>query len=59
MKKIVLAAISFDRLQETLNLAKKQSFVVFGSLDGDILNRLGEVSPGSVPDIQVYFYNYD
>lgn len=57
MKKVILMAINFDRLREALELAKKQPFVVFGSLDGDVLGRLGEVKPGS--GARIYFYNYD
>jgi len=61
VSKIILAAISFDRLQEALSLAKKQPFIAFGGMDGDVLGPLGEVRPdnGAVPDIRVYFYNYD
>lgn len=57
MKKAILMAINFDRLREALDLSKKQPFVVFGSLDGDVLGSLGEVKPGS--GARVYFYNYD
>ncbi|MCL6634878.1 MAG: hypothetical protein K6T29_03815 [Peptococcaceae bacterium] len=59
MKKVILAAISFDRLQEALHKAKEQPFVVFGSLDGDVLAPLGQSGPGGAGDIPVYFYNYD
>ena len=61
MKKYILAAIGRDRLQEALGLSAKAPFVVFGSLDGDVLGPLGEIKPGdkAVSGIRVYFYNYD
>lgn len=61
MKKAILAAIGYDRLREALDLAAKKPFVVFGSLDGDVLGRLGEIKPGdrAVSGARVYFYNYD
>ena len=61
MKKAILAAIGPGRLREALELAKKQPFVVFGSLDGDVLAGLGEIRPGTgaAANIPVYFYNYD
>jgi len=54
-----LAAIGYDRLQEALKLAQDKPFVVFGSLDGDVLTSLGEIKPGTAGDALVYFYNYD
>jgi len=61
VSKIILAAISFDRLQEALSLAQKQLFIAFGSMDGDVLGPLGDIRPGGStdPEARVYFYNYD
>ncbi|MBO8129252.1 MAG: hypothetical protein H0Z39_08665 [Peptococcaceae bacterium] len=47
---VLLAAIGADLLEEALQISRRQPVVVFGTMDGAVLRRLGTDRP------QVYFY---
>ncbi len=52
---MLLVAIGCGRIPDILEIVKKQSFAVFGTMDEKPLSHLSE-KPDRIMDSQVYFY---
>ena len=52
---MLLVAVGCGRLPKILDIDKKQSFVVFGTMDEAPLAHLSECPEGTM-DLPVYFY---
>ncbi len=56
-EKMLLAAVGCGRLQEIFDITERHSFVVFGTMDGEVFDGLTDCDTGSaVSSLPVYFY---
>lgn len=57
IEKTLLAALGRGRLPGILDIASRHHVVVFGTMDGKVLNRLtARVAGITISDLPVYFY---